>query len=288
MNVEKVTTVVLLVSLMLAAGLEVNWDHLVAVLKNYGLIGRALLANFVIVPVLAVLVARLLRLEGYVAIGLLLMAIAPGVPFLVRAAARKSGGSLEFAATLAFLMPALSIITIPLTASLIFPPDIEAHLPFTKLLVTLVLFQLVPLLLGLAIASSNPDLAARLQRPLRLLFLIAVVVLVAILAPTLVRSVAEVYGTHGIWAMIILVLLSVLTGWLFGGPQIEYRHTLSVATALRNIGTCAVIAVSSFKGTLATPTVLTYFLIQFLITVLVRLYFHRSAALGNHDMKAPV
>ena len=225
--------------------------------------------------------ARVLRLEGYVAIGFLLMAIAPGLPFLVRAAARKTGGSLGFAATLAFLMPALSIVTIPLTAALIFPPDIQAHLPFAKLLITLGLFQLVPLVLGLAIASSNPALAARLQRPLGLLFLVAVVVLVVVLGPTLVRDVGEVYGTHGIWAIIILVVLSSIAGWLVGGPEIEYRRTLSIATALRNIGTCAVIAVTSFRGTLATPTVLTYFLIQFLITVLLRAYFHRTAAAGT-------
>src|SRR5215469_3854337 len=119
MSPQKIATIVMLVSIMLSAGLEINREHLMAVLRNYGLIARALLANFIIVPLLAVLVARFLHLDGYVAVGFLLMAIAPGVPFLVRAAGRKPGGSLGFAAALAFLMPAISIVTIPLTARLV-------------------------------------------------------------------------------------------------------------------------------------------------------------------------
>jgi BASS family bile acid:Na+ symporter len=274
---QQIATIVMLVSLMLSAGLEINRDHLLAVLKNYALLGRALLANFIIVPVFAALISRLLHLDGYVAIGFLLMGIAPGVPFLVRAAGRKPGGSLGFAATLAFLMPALSIVTIPLTSMLIFPPDIAEHVPFGKLIITLGVFQLIPLLIGLLIADRAPTVAARLQRPLLLLFFLAILVLLVLLGPTLIRDVLAVYGSHGIWAMLILVLLSVIIGWLLGGPEIEYRRTLSIATALRNIGTCAVISTASFPDTLVAPTVLTYFLVQFVVTVIFRVYFHRTA-----------
>ena len=278
MSPQKIATVVMLVSIMLSAGLEINREHLMTVLKNYGLIARALLANFIIVPLLAVLIARLLHLDGYVAVGFLLMAIAPGVPFLVRAAGRKPGGSLGFAAALAFLMPAISIVTIPLTSALIFPPDIAEHVPFGKLLATLVVFQLAPLLIGLLIADRAPAVAARLQRPLLLLFFLAILALLVLLGPSLVEAVMAVYGSHGIWAMLIVVLLSVVTGWLLGGPEIEYRRTLSIATALRNIGTCAVIATASFPDTLVAPTVLTYFLVQFIVSVIFRVYFHRTAS----------
>jgi len=276
-SLQKIATVVMLVSIMLSAGLEINRENLMAVLKNYGLMARALLANFIIVPLLAVLVARLLHLDGYVAVGFLLMAIAPGVPFLVRAAGRQPGGSLGFAATLAFLMPALSIVTIPLTSKLIFPPDIEEHVPFGKLIVTLGVFQLIPLLIGLLISDRAPAVAARLQRPLLLFFFLAILVLIVLLGPGLIKAVVAEYGSHGIWAMVILVLLSIVTGWFLGGPEIKYRRTLSIATALRNIGTCAVIATASFPDTLVAPTVLTYFLVQFMVSVIFRVYFHRTA-----------
>ncbi|MGC9991030.1 MAG: hypothetical protein ABSD52_01365 [Candidatus Cybelea sp.] len=281
---EKIAATVMLVSMMLGAGLEINVEHLVAALKNYGLLARALIANLIVVPIFGVLLARAFHLDAYIAIGFVLMALAPGVPFLVRAAGRTPGGSLGFAAMLAFVMPALSIITIPLSARFIFasgliaPVATAGNIPFGRIIVTLVGFQLVPLVVGLLIADRAPKLAAKLRRPLTLLFVVAVVALMVILGPTLVRAVASVYGSRGMWAILVLVLLSVGTGWILGGPQAQHRRTLSIATMLRNIGTCAVVATAAFPGTLVAPTVLTYFLIQFLVSIVFRVYFHRAAA----------
>jgi BASS family bile acid:Na+ symporter len=278
MDLQKIAAIVMLVSLMLSAGLEINREHLVAALRDFGLLVGALIANFIIVPILGVVLVRLFHLEGDVAVGFLLMAIAAGVPFLVRAAGRQPGGSLGFAAALAFILPALSIVTIPLTAHFVLPPDAVAHVPVVKLAVTLVIFQLVPLLIGLLIADRAPAFAAKAQRPLLLLFFVAVLTLLVILGPELVKAVASVYGSNGMLAMLVIVVLSVAAGWLLGGPAAENRRTLSIATALRNIGTCAVIATASFPNSLVGATVLTYFLIQFIVTVLFRIYFHRSAA----------
>lgn len=286
MSPEKLVAMVLLIAMMLGAGLEIDRGRLMAALRNYGLLGGALLANFVIVPLLGVLLVRVFRLDTDIAIGFLLMAIAPGVPFLVRAAGRKPGGSLGLAAELAFIMPALSIVTIPLTARLIFStgvvvrPDTAAAIPYAQIALTLVVFQLLPLLVGLLISDRAPALAAKLQRPLALVFFVALAALLVFLGPALTKAVATVYGSRGMWAILVLVLLSIGVGWLLGGPEVEYRRTLSIATALRNIGTCAVVATAIFPRTLVAPTVLTYFIIQFVITVVFRVYFHRSAVAG--------
>jgi predicted Na+-dependent transporter len=278
MSPQKITALVMLISLMLSAGMEINREHLMAALKDFGLIGRALLANFILIPLVGVGLARLFHLEGYIAVGFLLMAIAPGVPFLVRAAGRQPGGSLGFAAALAFIMPALSIITIPLTAPLVLPADAAANVPAVQLATTLIIFQLVPLLIGLVIADRAPALAAKLQRPLTLVFFLAVLALLVILWPKLVEAVTSVYGSHALWATLVIVLVSMAIGWILGGPSQANRRTLGIATALRNIGTCAVIAIASFADTLAGPTVLAYFLVQFIVTVIFRVYFGRTAA----------
>ena len=52
----KIVALVMLVSLTFGAGLQVNVPNLVAVLKNYSLLARALIANFVIVPLIGWLV----------------------------------------------------------------------------------------------------------------------------------------------------------------------------------------------------------------------------------------
>lgn len=277
MSPEKIAAVVILISVMLTAGFEIDRENLIAALRTRGLLARALLANFVIVPIFGILLARVFKLDEYVALGFLLMAIAPGVPFLVRAAGRKPGGSLGFAAALAFIMPALSIVTIPLMAAFSTRLNTAIHVPYGNLILTLVGFQLVPLLVGFLIADHAPALATKLKRPFTLIFFLAVIALFVIVGPALIKAVASVYGSRGMLAILVLVLLSIGTGWILGGPEVEYRRTLSIATALRNIGTCAVIATGNFPHTLVGPTVLTYFLIQFVVSLVLRIYFSRTA-----------
>jgi BASS family bile acid:Na+ symporter len=203
------------------------------------------------------------------------MAIAPGVPFVLLGV-RKKGGSMGLAVALALFLPLLSIVTVPITAALVLPAQAEAQLPLAKFAITLLLFQALPLLLGIAVAGRFPALAPRLQRISTIIFLVALVVLLIVLARRLVSDIATVYGSRGMLAMLCLIILSVVTGWLLGGPAEENRHTLSIGTALRNIGFCATIATASFPGTPVASAVLAYLLVQILVTSLVGMYFKRS------------
>lgn len=275
MDPIKLLAAVMLVSLLLGAGLQADRERLISALKNYGVLGRALLANFVIVPVFGVLAARLFQLNGEVATGVLLMAIAPGVPLVIYSGARKQGGSLGLAIALAIIMPALTVLTFPLTAPLVLPRT--AHITAGDILRSLVLFQLVPLLIGMAVARRAPAVAERLARPVRIIFVVTLIALLALLAPAIAKSVGSVYGSRAILTMFVLVVLSIVTGWLLGGPVDEYRRTVSIATALRNIGLCLVIATTDFPGTLVGPTVMTYLLIQVLVSAIVGAYFKRTA-----------
>jgi BASS family bile acid:Na+ symporter len=273
----KIVTLILLISMMLNVGLQSNREHLLAVLKNYGLMGRALLANFILVPIFGVLIVRLFQLHEDIATGFLLMAIAPGVPFVVAAGGRKKGGSLGFAVALAFIMPTLSVLTVPITAQWVLPSGAAAHVPAPHILPTLALFQLVPLIVGMLIAANAPTLAEKLERPLGVVFLLSVVALLVLLGPNIARAVASVYGSRGILADLTLVVLSLATGWILGGPESPFRHTLSIATALRNIGLCAVVAASDFPNSLVAPAVMTYLIVQAIVCTLVGAYFTRTS-----------
>ncbi len=262
---------------MLNAGLLCDRERLAAVLKNYGLLFRAFLANFVLVPVYGVIAVRLLHINDELATGLLLMAFAPGVPFVVFAGGRKKGGSLGFAIALAFLMPAVSVITIPLTAKLVLPVGEVAHVPIGQFFTTLVLFQLVPLLIGILVAMRAQASAERFARIAGVIALVALVIVLLMLAPSIWNSVLSVYGSRGMLAMLIVVVLSIFTGWFFGGPDEHHRHTLAIATALRNIGLCALIATTDFQNTLVPAAVMTYLVIQAVVSSLVGAYFKRTS-----------
>jgi BASS family bile acid:Na+ symporter len=277
MSSETIVAAVMMVSLTFGAGLQANRNHLIAVLKDYSLLGRALLANFAIVPIFGVLFVRLLHLDTYVATGVLVMAISPGAIFVILGT-RKKGGRLGFAEALAFIMPALATLTVPLTAALILPADEAAHLPVPKFLTTLVLFQLAPLIVGYFVADRVPALASKLGRPATLVFFASLVALVVLAYPTLAKSIATVYGSRGMWAMLCIVVLSAVVGWLLGGPDREDRRTLSIGTAIKKVGLGALVATTSFPGTGVLAAVLTYFVIQLAISTLIGLYYKRTAA----------
>lgn len=277
MNPAKLVALVMLISLTLGAGLQVNREHLAAILKNASLLGRAFVANFVFVPIVGVLLVRAFRLDSDVATGVLLMAIAPGVPF-VMAGARKKGGRLGLAVTLALVFPLLSILTVPITAAFVLPGAEQAELPLKQFVVTLLAFQLLPLLIGVVVAQRAPALASKLETPLKLVFIVSILALFILLGPRLVQSVGTIYGSRGMWAMLCIVILSVATGWLLGGPDVAERRTLSLGTALRNIGLCALVATVSFESEpRVAAAVLAYLLIQVVVTTALGLYYTRTA-----------
>lgn len=276
MALAKLFAVIMLVSLTFGAGLQVDRDHLLAILKNAGLLSRALIANFILVPLLGALIARLFVLPPHVATGFLLMAIAPGVPFVV-ASVRKRGGRLGLAVALAFFLPLISLVTIPITAALVLPPGAEAQLPLSKFVPTLLLFQILPLMVGMVAGRRIPGLAEKLERPLQLIFFASAAALLIVLFPTIVRDIGVIYGSRGMLAMLTLVLLSLGIGWLLGGPHREDRRVLAIGTALRNIGLCATIATASFASSDVAASVVTYLIIQVVIVSALGVYFTRTA-----------
>lgn len=272
---QKIVPIVLLVSLTLTAGLLVNRAAMLDTVKRVGVLLRALVVNFIVVPALAVLVTRAFHLAEPIATGLLLMAMAPGVPFILMAGGRKKGGSLELAIELTFILAALSTITIPLTARLLLPEGGSASIPLSQL-TALGLFQLLPLLVGALLAARRPSLAQAITPVVKRLTTISLIAFFAVNMPQILRSFALLFGSLGVIAMLTIIVLSIVTGWLAGGRRAAYRHTLAIGTALRNPGAAAVIA-STFPSPAVKATVVTYLILQFVIANVAGGMFKRAS-----------
>jgi BASS family bile acid:Na+ symporter len=276
MATAKIFALVMIVTTMLGAGLQVNLQHVTATLRLYNLLLKALILNFVLVPLFAWLLISGFHVQEEVSIGILLMAMSPGVPFLVNSAGRKQGGSLAFVLVIAFLFSALSVLTIPITAALLLPHNI--NVPAVKFLTTLLGFQLLPLILGAVIGPRLSEKTADTAiRVLHIVFLIATLGLVVLIGPKLISSVTSVYGFGQLAIIAAIGLFALAAGWLLGGPDSAYRRTLSIGTLMRNIGLCALVGTSEFADTLVLPTVISYFAITFILSLPVRMYFKRSA-----------
>lgn len=276
MEFVKLAALVTLVLLTFGAGLRVKRDDLLPVFKNRPLLLKAFLANFIIVPLLGWSLVRLFQVPTNFAIGILLMAMSPGVPFVMIGASKK-GGSLEFAVALAFLMPLLSIITIPITAELLLPQDPTQGLPFRQFLTTLVFYQLLPLIAGVIVAARAPAFAERIFRPLFFVFVAALLVVLAALAPRMAAAVSNIFGSRALLTIACLVLLSFVSGWLLGGPELRHRRTLGLGTILRNIGLCISLATVAFPDRGVAVAVMTYLLVQIIVSLTIGSIFSRTA-----------
>ena len=284
MTTAKILALIMIVGTMFSSGLQLDRQQLVKTLRQYGLLGRALLANFVLLPAFAYLVVRAFHVNEDVATGILLMSMAPGVPFLVNAGGRKQGGSLAFALTITFFFAALSVVTIPITVGLLLPADELSHSPGDHFLMTLVVFQLLPLIAGALVAPRLSGTAVeKFVKALNLIFIAAAVVLVVLLFAKVVASVTAVFGFGQIAIIALVGLFAAAAGWLLGGPDRAYRRTLSIATLLRNIGLCVLIGTSQYPNSLVVPTVIAYFVITFCLSIPIRIYLQRTSALAASE-----
>src|SRR5262249_26396522 len=76
-----VLVTITLIEMMVAIGLDVTFVDLVSVVRNWRLVARAALANYVCVPAVTVGLLLLFAPHPRVAAGFLILAVCPGAPY---------------------------------------------------------------------------------------------------------------------------------------------------------------------------------------------------------------
>jgi bile acid:Na+ symporter, BASS family len=232
---------------MLSVTLETTGGQIIEEIKDVPRVGRAVLANFIIIPLLGVVLTWLFPMSSHVRIGFLLLAFAPGGLFALQFA-RVAKGNLVFAVGLLFILSLLAVLLMPTLVHLLFPTSETGRMPFMRIILLLLLLIMVPLLAGRGLQRLAPEAAPKLGRLLGtlsiLLFIAATVVTGRYKSPS-IKAISAVE----IAAIVSLVLVSWVIGWLLGGPEVRNRKVLAISTSLRNVGVCLPIAASYFPGT---------------------------------------
>lgn len=235
------------VTVMFSIGLEVTAGECLAVLRNRRLMISALLANFVLVPLLGLGIARILPMPPAIETGFLLLAAAPGAVFAINFT-RTMRDSMPTVAALLFLLSTLSIAITPPLVPFLLGLERSVTLHYEEHVRTLILSVVLPLLVGLALNRWKSDLARTLRKPASTcagIFFTAGVVLMFSARSAAMKKI----GTNSIVAMLLLIVGSMLIGWIMGGPDRGTRRILAVNTSMRNVGLCLAIAARSFTDT---------------------------------------
>lgn len=237
-QVVDIAVLVFAVSSMLAVGLGHTLAQIIGPLRHVPNVARALVANFVLVPVLGLATIAVLPLEQPHAIGLFLLATAAGAPFLIKLT-QAAEGDVALSATLLVLLLPVTAVYMPIVVPLALPRAEVSAAPIAR---PLVITMLLPLALGLLVRARLPRLATRVLPPLRPLSSLALVVLVAATVVANLAAITGIFGTGAIAAALVLVGGAFVIGHLLGGRDPEARAVLGLGTGQRNIAAATVVA----------------------------------------------
>jgi BASS family bile acid:Na+ symporter len=241
-KVIPLATLAFVVSSMLAVGLSLTVGEILAPLRNGRLVALALLANFVLMPLAAFAIARLLQLDQPLGAALLLLGTAAGAPFLPKLAA-VAKGSLAFAVGLMVMLMTLTVGYMPLVLPLLVE---GVSVNPAKIARSLILLMLLPLVAGLVVKARYGVMAARVVPPLNKVSTLSLALLIVLLLATNLGNIADLFGTRGILASILFLIAAFGTGWLLGGPGPDTRGVLALGTAQRNIAAALVVGGQNF------------------------------------------
>jgi BASS family bile acid:Na+ symporter len=258
------------VSSMLAMGAGLTVTRIIEPLRNVRLVLFALLANFVLMPLGAVVLAKVLGLDEPFGVGLLLLGCAAGAPFLPKLA-ELAKGNLAFAVGAMVLLMVVTVGYLPCVLPLLLPGVTVDSWQIAR---SLVLLMLLPLAAGLALKSYYEGLAARTKPVLDSISNVSLILLVLLITASNVDKVLQVFGTFGVLAGLLFIALGVGIGWLLGGPAVDTKRVMALGTGQRNIAAALVVANQSFDD----PKVVVMVIVVAIVGLIILMPLSRALA----------
>lgn len=272
--------VVSLVAMMAAMGTRLTRGDVRRTVREYNLVSRWVLANLLAVPLFAVLLGVVFGLPNPILLGLLLVALAPGAPFIPQLVALAGENSQE-AVRLTAALTIVATATVPLfvaAALAVFHADV-GFAPW-RFLLPLLFVLVTPLAAGGVVREKRPEVAGALGRRLTALsqatLFLALGIVVLLDFGGTVRVLVVLLGTGALLVMTLFVLASVLIGWLAGGPTRRNRRILALGTAGRNVNVALFIATGAFPTSEADASIVAFAVVMLVVSLLVAWYWKRN------------
>ncbi len=261
---------------MLTVGFRYSVQEIVKPLRDIPGVITAVVANFVLVPLLAVAILWLIPIETPLAIGLIVVSVAAGAPMLIRLT-QMAREPVSFAASILILLLVVTMIYMPLVI-----PRLASGTPTSAMAIArpLLLTMLLPLCLAFVVRALSPRTAGTLLPWAGKITNIALYIMVGATVLGNLDAVLSVFGKGAILAALLLIAGAFAIGYLVGTFDKREKIVLGFGTAQRNFGAATVVAVQSFTD----PNVLVMTVICSTVAMLL-LPFARL--LGKRKAKTP-
>jgi predicted Na+-dependent transporter len=270
----KLSIMVFLITAMLNVGTILTLRQILDPLRNVRLVITSLGVSYILVPLIAIVISRVIPLEQPLRIGLVLLSMTAGTeagPKIIETAK----GNVAFSVALLSMQLIVTIMYVPLVLSMLFP---EVHFDHTKLLLKLFALVLLPMASGLFLKARHEAIAERLSPFIHgtstvFMFLMAGLIIILNFA-----EIVRLVGSGAILAGMIFVVISFVAGYLLGGPERENKLTLGFMSGARNASISLMIASQVFDN----PDVLLMITLTVILMLCILLpaayWFNRLAA----------
>lgn len=264
----KYTVMASVVLLMLGVGMGTSFRQVVHAVRQFGVIARGVLANFLVTPVLIYLVLMSLPLSPDVKIGIMLMAAAPVAP-MAPPFVQGARGDVAYGVGLMVVVALLSVVLTPLILGLALPNS-EAGVQINPMQIvqTLVTVQLIPIGIGMAICQWRPVWAQKLLNFVPRIGQIGLVSGVGLLLASQFEHILSISSLTYVVLVLLVVGCLFIGDWMLVGSPVALRRALAVSTAIRNIPLAFLIASSSFPDSAVGPVTLVFTVLTMVLSVL--------------------
>jgi len=268
---------VFLVSTMLACGLSLKLAQIFGPFRNVRLAISSAVASYLLVPLIAVVVSRLIGIEEPLRYGLVLLSMAAGAeagPKLTT----NAKGNVGFSVGLLVVSLGITIFYIPLMLSLLLP---EVHVDKGRLLIKLCLTVALPIIVGLLLKAHYEGLADRLAKYVHKISSVFMLLMAALLIILNYKEMFQLIGSGAPLAAVISIVLSFITGYLLGGPERGTRLAMAFMHAGRNASIALMIASQMFSDQPKVIMMITVTVVLMLIILLPTSYLLKARENSN-------
>lgn len=271
MQADLLTKVILPLSLfivMYGIGLTLRLGDFRTVFRFPRALVVGLAAQMLLLPSVAFLIAVAFALPAEIAMGLLIIALAPGgvtsnlFTYLAR-------GDVSLSISLTAMVSLITPFTIPLVAALgmnhFMGSGSEFQIPIGKTVIQLLVITVVPVALGMLTLARWPRLAERIERVLRWFSVLLLLLIIALIVLKNAANMGSFFAQAGLATLVlnlsVLILGYLLAGWL----KLPRAQAICIGfeVGIQN-GTLALVVAGTLIGNAAMmiPAV-TYSLIMF-------------------------
>jgi BASS family bile acid:Na+ symporter len=275
--------VIALIAIMLSIGLTVTFEQVLVSARQVWPVALGIVANFALVPLVTVGLLYILQAPFLASAGFLILAVCPGAP-VGPTFTGIAKGDVSLATGLMVILAGLSAVLAPALLTVLLgwlspeSPESNLDIEYLQIAGTLLVTQIIPLGIGLAMHEWAPGLAGWLVKPTTLVANLLLLAVVGLILVTQYQTLGA-FRLRGWLGMFLLLAASLGIGWLCGGTTQAARRAVAVTTGVRNAAVGLVIVSANFAGTPAVTAVVAYALVSIFGTLACAFLFGKFTAM---------